>query len=62
MKLSIKQLRHVIHEALAGSQPDENYSNELVDDNALKGKSLYVDDEIKDKIKSYFKSMGLSTH
>jgi hypothetical protein len=62
MKVTLKQLRQVIHEVLIGSQPDERYSNEIVDDLALAGESLLVDDETKKKMKKYFKSMGLSTH
>jgi hypothetical protein len=62
MKLTIKQLRQAIRESLEGSQPEENYSRELVDDKSLDGESLLVNDETKKKLRSYFKSMGLSTH
>ena len=35
MKLSIRELRQVVAECIAGSQPEEMYENEIVDDPAL---------------------------
>jgi len=62
MKITIKRLRQIIREGLAGSQPEEDYSNEIVDDKSLDGESLLVNDETKKKMRSYFKSMGFATH
>lgn len=49
MKLSIRRLREVIRKSLAGSQPDETYSMELMDDPAFSEKSVHVPDDIKKK-------------
>jgi len=62
MKLTIRQLRQTIREGLAGSQPEEDYSNEIVDDKSLDGESLLVNDETKKRMRKYFKAMGLATH
>lgn len=61
MKLTIRELREFIWESLAGSDPSEAYSHELVDDNAFKQQSTYVPDDIKGFIKNYFEKMGLSS-
>lgn len=61
MKITIGQLREVIKKSLAGSQPDETYSEELLDDPAFQEKSVYVPDWAKKKIKSWARDMKLST-
>jgi hypothetical protein len=61
MKITIGQLREVIKKSLAGSQPDEAYSEELLDDPAFQEKSVYVPDWAKKKIKSWARDMKLST-
>lgn len=61
MKLSVKQLRHIIREVIGGSQPDETYSEELLDDPGFKEKSVLVRDDAKKKIKAWAKDMKLST-
>jgi hypothetical protein len=61
MKITIGQLREVIKRSLAGSQPDETYSEELIDDPAFQEKSVYVPDWAKKKIKSWARDMKLST-
>jgi hypothetical protein len=61
MKITIGQLREVIKRSLAGSQPDETYSEELLDDPAFQEKSVYVPDWAKKKIKSWARDMKLST-
>lgn len=64
MKLTLLELKTLIREAAgdcwAGSRPDEMYEQELMDDPALKKKSVMVPDDIKDKIGHYFRAMGLS--
>lgn len=64
MKLTFGELKTIIREATGdcwgGSQPEEMYEQELMDDLALKKKSVMVPDDIKDKIGHYFKAMGLS--
>ena len=53
-------LRRLIKEAmLSGSQPDESYSNRMIDDLAFNKKSIYVSDDIKDAIKKWLKDMKL---
>jgi hypothetical protein len=44
---------------LSGSQPDESYSNRMIDDLAFNKKSIYVSDDIKDVIKKWLKVMKL---
>lgn len=53
-------LRCLVEEAmLSGSQPDESYSNRMIDDLAFNKKSIYVSDDIKDVIKKWLKVMKL---
>ena len=47
-------------DCFGGSHPDEMYEHELTNDKAFKKKSVLVPDDIKEKIKSWTKSMGLS--
>jgi len=61
MKITIGQLREAIRRSLAGSQPDETYTEELLDDPGFKEKSIYVRDDAKEKIKAWAKDMKLST-
>ncbi len=61
MKITIGQLREAIRRSLAGSQPDETYTEELLDDPGFKEKSVYVRDDAKKKIKAWAKDMKLST-
>lgn len=44
-----------------GSQPEESYDKELLDDEAFEAGSVYVPDVVKKKIKKWAKDMGLST-
>jgi len=44
-----------------GSQPDESYDKELLDDEAFDAPSVLVPDDIKKKIKKWAKDMKLST-
>jgi hypothetical protein len=72
MKIQLGTLRRLIREAVteakkkyhfggAGSQPEESYDMELLDDPDYKSKSVYVPDDIKGKIDKWAKDMGLST-
>lgn len=61
MKLTLGLLRRIIRESLSGSNPDETYHVELLDDPAIDKPSVYVPDDIKKKIKSWAKDMKLST-
>jgi len=61
MRITLGQLRSLIREALGGSQPDETYSEELLDDPGFKEKSVFVRDDAKKKIKSWAKAMKLSS-
>jgi hypothetical protein len=60
MKLTIKQLKSLIRESLAGSHPDEWYNNYLLEDPKFEEKSLYVPDDIKNTISKWAKDMGLT--
>ena len=46
---------------MAGSSPEENYHEELLDDPAYNAGSVYVPNDIKKKINKWAKDMGLST-
>ena len=61
MKITLKRLREIIREILDGSQPEESYEEELLDDPAFKKKSVLVRDTAKKKIASWAKDMKLST-
>lgn len=60
-------LRSIIREFVeayvvrGGSQPDESYDKELLDDEAFDAPSVLVPDDIKKKIKKWAKDMKLST-
>jgi len=63
---TVRQLRLIIREelkrhAVGGSDPNEAYDSDLVDDLALKKTSIYVNDDAKREITSWIKDMGLST-
>jgi len=45
----------------AGSHPEESYHDELLDDPAYQADSVYVPDNIKQKIDKWATDMGLST-
>lgn len=62
MKVTVLRLRQIIRETLRrGSHPEESYSNDLMDDPALQKKSVYVPDEVKDKIRKWMKDMKMSS-
>lgn len=61
MKITVRQLREIIKNAFAGSQPDETHTDELLDDPGFKAPSVLVRDDAKKKIKSWAKDMKLST-
>ena len=60
MRMTVRQLREAIRKSLAGSQPDETYAEELLDDDSFQEPSVYVPDWAKKKIKSWAKDMGMS--
>lgn len=72
MKIRLGTLKKLIREALSagkkkyhfgggGSQPEESYDMELLDDPDYRSKSVYVPDDIKNKIDKWAVDMGLST-
>lgn len=60
MKMTVGQIRVMIRKSLSGSQPEESYVKELMDDPAFNKKSVYVPNSSKKKIKSWAKDMKLS--
>lgn len=65
MRLTVAELKQHIREAISddcwgSSHPDEMYEEQLMDDPVMSKKSTYVPDDVKDRIRKYFKSMGLS--
>lgn len=61
MKITLGELREMIRKSLAGSLPEESYSEELMDDPDFKSDSVYVPNSVKKKIRSWAKDMKLST-
>lgn len=60
MKLTLRELKRLIHEALGGSGTNEAYDKDLVDDLSLKKRSVIAADDAKKTIKRWFVAMGLS--
>jgi hypothetical protein len=72
MKIRLGTLKKLIREAVenegrkkkyhfGGSHPEEDYDTELLDDPSYRSKSVYVPDDIKNKIDKWAADMGLST-
>jgi hypothetical protein len=61
MRMTLGRLRSLIREVIGGSQPEEAYSEELLDDPSFKEKSVLVRDDAKKKIKAWAKDMKLSS-
>lgn len=57
---TIGEIRLLVREVLRGSDPNEAYDKDLMDDPAIDKHSQYVPSDVKGKIRKYFKSMGLS--
>lgn len=61
MKLSIGMLRLILSEALfRGSEQNEAYDKDLIDDPAFSKQSVIVPDDVKEKIRKWTKAMHLS--
>ena len=65
--LRLGELRQLIREYaedgdMAGSRPEEHYSNELSEDEAYQKSSVMVPDDVKKPINNWMKAMGLSGH
>ena len=60
MRITIGELRKIIKETIAGSQPDETYEDLLLDDPDFNKPSVYVRDDAKKKIKAWAKAMKLT--
>lgn len=65
MKTTLGELRRLVRETVkddcwGGSYPEETYDEELVEDDDLKKHSVYVPDDVKAQIGTYFKKMGLA--
>ena len=60
MKIKISELKILIKEIYAGSDPMENYNHDLLDDPSFNTDSVYVPKDIKDQIKSWMKKMKLT--
>lgn len=67
MQSSIASLRFLIREFVkeysshAGSHPEESYHEDLLNDPAYKADSVYVPDDIKNKIDKWAEDMGLKS-
>lgn len=62
----MRALRMLIREEVrkyyfGGSYPEERYEVELLDDPDFEAPSVYVPDDVKEKIKTWAVAMGLST-
>lgn len=58
--MTVAELREIIREGLAGSDPNEAYDHDLADDSSMNKKSVYVPDDVKKPIKKWLTAMGLS--
>ena len=58
---NLELLREFVRETIGGSQPDESYSLELLNDPSFEEKSMLVPDDVKDKIRKWAKDMKMST-
>jgi hypothetical protein len=66
VRITVAQLRRIINEEVkkyyfGGSSPEERYEVELLDDPGFLAPSVYVPNDVKEKIKSWAVQMGLST-
>jgi len=61
MKMTIAEIRKIIREVISGSQPDEAYDLELMDDPKFSDDSVYVPNWEKDKIRTWARDMKLSS-
>ena len=59
MKIQISELRKIIREELNLRRINQPYEKSLADDEAYAEDSVYVPNDIKDKIKVWMKSMKL---
>jgi hypothetical protein len=60
MKISVRNLRRLIREAMRGSHPEESYDKGILQDPAYRKKSVYVPDDVKEKIEVWLKQMKMS--
>lgn len=73
MRVRVGDLRKIIKQVIVearkgeskyhfgGSHPDESYDKELMHDDSFTEESVYVPNDIKEKIKKWAKDMGLSS-
>jgi hypothetical protein len=61
VKITIGELRRIIKETIAGSQPDETYDDYLLDDPFFNKQSVLVRDDAKKKIKAWATDMKLNS-
>lgn len=61
MKITVGHLREIVRKTLRGSQPEESYDKDLMDDPAFKKDSVYVPSWAKKKIKAWARDMKLSS-
>jgi hypothetical protein len=68
MRIRLRKLKELIQQALTekkyhfgGSHPEEEYSSELLDDPDYEAPSVYVPNDIKDKINKWATDMKLSS-
>jgi hypothetical protein len=68
IRIRLGDLRRLIRESIeekknyhfGGSAPEEDYTMELLDDPDFEAKSVYVPDDIKEKIRKWSRDMKLS--
>jgi len=60
-EVTIKLLKEFVktYSSRAGSYPEESYHDDLLDDDAYNADSVYVPNDVKEKIKKWAKAMGL---
>lgn len=61
MRLTIGELKEIIKKSIAGSQQDEAFDKDLVDDPAMDKESVHVSKERKKKIAKFLNDIGLTS-
>lgn len=61
MKMTVGELREVMRSAMGGSDPNEAYSADSIDDPLFNKDSKYVSRKRKKHIKKFLRDLGLAS-
>ena len=57
MLIKLREIREMIRGSLGGSEPSEAYDKLTIDDDAFNEPSVYVSDDVKDQIRTWYATM-----